>query len=163
MDVATISSQKCIVNPEKNPILELTESWPFELVRNSVTSSKYRWRDSLSFMKPRKTLLKNNRTLLIKEKALVLWSFDFFLTYAVKCEQALMFIAFIFLFLFGFFFKIDCKMCFDPNKNVAVFFNFSVIPSSDAIEPQLFFVCSFDYIHIYILYIYLPIRINIYI
>lgn len=156
MDVATISSQKCIVNPEKNPILELTESWPFELVRNSVTSSQYRWRDSLSFMKPRKTLLKNNRTLLIKEKALVLWSFDFFLTYAVKCEQALMFIAFIFLFLFVFFFKLTVK-CVLTQTRMLLYFLISVSSRHQMQSNHSFslFVPLTIYIYIFCISIYL--------
>lgn len=46
-------------------------------------------------------------------------------------------------------------MYFDPNKNVAVFFKFSVTLSSDTVETQLSFLCSFITIYIYSVYLYM--------
>lgn len=70
---------------------------------------------NIVFHKGEKRFLEINDTLLIIEEACLSLTFFFF---AVKCGQALMFITCIFLCLFV---LIDCKVCFDPNTNVAVF------------------------------------------
>lgn len=56
----------------------------------------------------------------------------------------------------GFFLLIDCKLSFDPNRNVTVFL---VSPSSEAKNHSFFFLCSFEYM----LYIYMSINIYIHI
>lgn len=58
--------------------------------------------------------------------------------------------------MLGFFLLIDCKLSFDPNRNVTVFL---VSPSSEAKNHSFFFLCSFEYM----LYIYMSINIYIYI
>lgn len=69
-----------------------------------------------------------------------------------------MFIAFIFLFcsFIFFFFLIDCKMCFDTNKNVAVFLSpLSLRHLMQSNHSFFFFLFDlFDYIYSVYLYMY---------
>lgn len=56
--------------------------------------------------------------------------------------------------MLGFFLLIDCKLSFDPNRNVTVF----LVSPSEAKNHSFFFLYSFEYM----LYIYMSINIYIY-
>lgn len=48
--------------------------------------------------------------------------------------------------MLGFFLLIDCKLSFDPNRNVTVF----LVSPSEAKNHSFFFLCSFEYIVVYL-------------
>lgn len=104
---------------------------------------------NIVFHKGEKRFLEINDTLLIIEEACLSLTFFFFCckmwtSTDVHYMYFPLFVCFNWL-----------SSVFWPKHECCCIFKFSVTPSSDAIEPQLIFPCSIDYIYIHYVYLYM--------